>query len=115
MFGKEIKFSNGFAVKSVSKPHESVIEKLIWLFGQAVYLSEQKLSHKFIGPRKEMITPWSTNAVEITQNMGINGIERIEMFRKCEEDSPVYDPMLEQVFVNLDQEVFTIKHLKVWL
>jgi phosphoribosylformylglycinamidine synthase len=29
-----------------------------------------------------MITPWSTNAVEITQNMGIEGIIRIEEFEK---------------------------------
>ncbi|HLT75488.1 MAG TPA: hypothetical protein VKZ68_10385, partial [Ohtaekwangia sp.] len=56
------------------------IEKLKWLFGNADPLSDKQISGYFIGPRKEMITPWSTNAVEITQTMGIEGIERIEEF-----------------------------------
>ena len=59
---------------------KSDIQKLTWLFGDAEPLAEGSLSGKFIGPRKEMITPWSTNAVEITQNMGITGIQRIEEF-----------------------------------
>ena len=59
---------------------KSDIEKLTWLFGEASPLAEKILSGKFIGPRKEMVTPWSTNAVEITQTMGIIGIQRIEEF-----------------------------------
>ncbi|MBO7317612.1 MAG: hypothetical protein J6U43_02705, partial [Bacteroidales bacterium] len=49
-------------------------EKLVWLFDNAVQLPDASLNGWFVGPRKEMITPWSTNAVEITQNMGITGI-----------------------------------------
>ena len=49
-------------------PDES--NKLCWLFGEAVMESEENLKGCFVGPRREMITPWSTNAVEITQNMG---------------------------------------------
>lgn len=59
-------------------PDES--DKLCWLFGEAVMENEEKQDGYFVGPRREMITPWSTNAVEITQNMGIEGIVRIEEF-----------------------------------
>ena len=41
--------------------------------------SEENLKEGcFVGTRREMITPWSTNAVEITQNMGLEGAGRIE-------------------------------------
>ena len=56
------------------------IDKLCWLFGEATPESEDNLKGHFVGPRREMITPWSTNAVEITQNMGLNGITRIEEY-----------------------------------
>ena len=54
------------------------IKELCWLYGDATYLQEQTLQGYYVGPRREMITPWSTNAVEITQNMSLNGILRIE-------------------------------------
>jgi phosphoribosylformylglycinamidine synthase len=54
--------------------------KLQWLFGDAPLLSEKVIKGSFVGPRSTMITPWSTNAVEITQNMGIPGIQRIEEY-----------------------------------
>lgn len=54
-----------------------------------------------------MITPWSTNAVEITQNMAIQGIRRIERFMPAKEGDE-FDPMLFQRYAQLDQEVFTI-------
>ncbi len=63
------------------------IQKLRWLFGEAIPVEKDTIPGKYIGPRKEMITPWSTNAVEITQNMGISGISRIEMFRKTDPSS----------------------------
>lgn len=85
------------------------LEKLAWLFGGASLLLWEKVDGFFIGPRKEMITPWSTNAVEITQNMGIHGISRIEEFRHAQADSS-YDPMLERLYKGLDQEIFTIIH-----
>ena len=65
---------NIIAVGTTEKLPEKDIEKLIWLFGNASLISKDRLEGTFIGPRKEMITPWSTNAVEITQNMGISGI-----------------------------------------
>ena len=56
------------------------IDKLIWLFGNATMIEKENVKGVFVGPRKEMITPWSTNAVEITQNMGVKGISRVEEF-----------------------------------
>lgn len=85
-------------------------EKLIWLFGGAKPLDEKSINGFFIGPRKEMITPWSTNAVEITQTMGINGINRIEEFFEVENESASHDKMLQRLYKELDQDLFTIHH-----
>jgi phosphoribosylformylglycinamidine synthase len=87
---------------------EKDIEKLVWLFGNAAILGMEKIDGTFTGPRKEMITPWSTNAVEITQNMGITGIRRIEEFQPAVKESLHYDPMLQAVYDDLDQKIFTI-------
>ncbi len=78
---------NIIAVGTKENIQEKDIEKLIWLFGNAVLISRDKLKGTFIGPRKEMITPWSTNAVEITQNMGIRSIKRIEEFQVSHRES----------------------------
>ena len=84
------------------------IEKLNWLFSGAIYTGEQTIGGWFIGPRREMITPWSTNAVEITQNMGIKGILRIEEFFAAKGADSEHDPMLQRVYNGLNQEIFTI-------
>jgi len=84
------------------------IEKLLWLFGEATLISDGQVFGKLIGPRKEMVTPWSTNAVEITQNMGIKGIRRIEEFQNPGSDKPLFDPMLQSLYNGLDQNIFTI-------
>ncbi len=81
------------------------IKKLTWLL-DGVSLEDKIISGWYRGPRRGMITPWSTNAVEITQNMGISGILRIEKFYKGEEDNS-FDPMLEQLYDGLDQEMYT--------
>jgi phosphoribosylformylglycinamidine synthase len=86
------------------------LEKLAWLFGGASLMLWENIDGYFIGPRKEMITPWSTNAVEITQNMGIHGITRIEEFHPANAESP-YDPMLQRLYKGLDQEIFNIVHV----
>lgn len=72
------------------------IEKLCWLYGGAELLEEESLQGCFIGPRREMITPWSTNAVEITQNMSLGGILRIEEYFPVENEDADYDPMLQR-------------------
>jgi len=76
--------------------------RLSWLLASAKPVSAQSLKGRFVGPRKEMITPWSTNAVEICQNMGLDGIVRIEEFHKVAPDAdPTYDPMLQRVYEGL--------------
>ena len=83
------------------------LEKLEWLLG-GIQVQDDTLRGTFIGPRKEMITPWSTNAVEITQNMAMTGIERIEEFTTTKEKDPKYDKMLQRVYHTLDSDTFTI-------
>ena len=83
------------------------IEKLNWLLDGATAMASKKLRGTYVGPRREMITPWSTNAVEISQNMGLGGILRIEEFAAVAPDAqPVYDPMLQRVYTDLDGAVF---------
>jgi len=67
-----------FALQIERELSSTDITKLEWLFGDAKLQQESSLSGFFVGPRAAMITPWSTNAVEITQNMDIQGIIRIE-------------------------------------
>lgn len=83
------------------------IEKLIWLFSGATPVEADVVKGRFVGPRREMITPWSTNAVEITQNMGLEGIARIEEYVPLSPEKG-HDPMLQHVYDNLDQQLFTI-------
>ncbi|GGF51088.1 phosphoribosylformylglycinamidine synthase [Echinicola rosea] len=83
------------------------LQKLSWLFGEATQLAQEKVEGSYAGPRKEMITPWSTNAVEITGNMGIAGILRIEEFSLLEEGQEI-DPMLQAKYEGLGQDIFTI-------
>lgn len=83
------------------------IERLSWLLASAKPLRSQSIKGRFVGPRKEMITPWSTNAVEICQNMGLDGIVRIEEFKKVASDAqPTYDPMLQRVYDGLKASDF---------
>lgn len=85
------------------------VEKLIWLYGGATVEEEQNLTGYFVGPRREMITPWSTNAVEITQNMAIEGISRIEEYWAVSSKDADYDPMLQRLYHGLNQDIFTIE------
>ena len=85
------------------------IAKLTWLFSEAKQLDAEVLNGIFIGPRREMITPWSTNVVEITQNMGLEGIARIEEFEVVKSEDAPYDPMLRRMYRSIDQDIFTIR------
>ena len=68
---------NIIAVESAENHSDNDIKKFNWLFGDAKKIEGETVKGFFFGPRREMITPWSTNAVEITQNMGIRGVSRI--------------------------------------
>jgi phosphoribosylformylglycinamidine synthase len=88
---------------------EEDVRKLVLLLDGAEPLEEAVLRGLFVGPRREMITPWSTNAVEITQNMGIEGIRRMEEFFPVDPAPEAsYDRMLQRLFDGLDGEVFTV-------
>ena len=84
------------------------ISKLNWLFGNATKIDGEAVSGDFVGPRAAMVSPWSTNAVEITQNMGIQGIVRIEEYTPVASDFAAFDPMVSQKFAALTQELYTI-------
>lgn len=96
------------ALEVQSELDKTNTDKLEWLFGNARILNSNKVEGFHVGPRKEMITPWSTNAVEIVQNMGVNGIRRIEEFFSVNEADASFDPMLQALYDGLGQELFTI-------
>jgi phosphoribosylformylglycinamidine synthase len=97
-----------FALQTAQTLSTTDITKLQWLFGGAQLKQETVLTDFFVGPRAAMVTPWSTNAVEITQNMDIQGIIRIEEFTQVAADFSDFDPMLSQKYDQLDQEIYSI-------
>jgi phosphoribosylformylglycinamidine synthase len=98
-----------YGVQTQKELIQEDIQKLNWLFGNAQKLEDTTLNHYYVGPRAAMITPWSTNAVEITQNMGITGIVRIEEFQPVPADFNDFDPMISQKYAALTQEMYTIQ------
>lgn len=97
-----------FVLQTSQTLSQTDTEKLEWLFGGAKLAPENTLTGSFVGPRAAMITPWSTNAVEITQNMSMDGIVRIEEFKKVDDGFSAFDPMLSQKYSGLNQDIFTI-------
>ncbi|MCR4918802.1 MAG: phosphoribosylformylglycinamidine synthase [Prevotella sp.] len=88
--------------------NDEEVKKLCWLYGGATLLVGDTLSGWHVGPRREMVTPWSTNAVEITQNMALQGITRIEEYFPVASKEAGHDPMLQRMYDGLDQRLFTI-------
>lgn len=83
------------------------LERLRWLFALEGKVDPQEQAEgDYIGPRSEIVSPWSTNAVEITQNMGIEGITRIELLRRVKEEQPIFDPMTECVYHTPGASIF---------
>jgi phosphoribosylformylglycinamidine synthase len=97
-----------FAVQTQGEISAQDISKLNWLFADSDKIEKSVLTDFFVGPRAAMVTPWSTNAVEITQNMAISGIIRIEEFHYASADTEDFDPMLSQKYSELNQTIFTI-------
>ena len=102
--GKKTKI---FVVQTCSDLSVVNIKKLEWLFQEAPFINSQEIKGAFIGPRASMVSPWSTNAVEITQNMGIKYILRIEKFHSKSTIKSV-DPMLYSEYKDLDQNIFDV-------
>ena len=96
-----------YAVQTVKEISQEDTQKLVWLFGNQAQLQASTIDAFFIGPRAAMITPWSTNAVEITQNMAIDGVVRIEEFASAKAETS-FDPMISQQFEGLNQDIFTV-------
>mgnify|MGYP000311727234 CR=1 FL=1 len=97
-----------FAVVHRESFTDTELKKLFWLFGEAEQVSNSTTDKYFIGPRANMISPWSTNAVEITKNMGIEGVERIEELTAVEKDFTAFDYMLFQKYETLDDHIFDV-------
>lgn len=99
-----------YAVQTKENISEETVKKLQWLFGEQPLIPQSVVlpnnAKYFIGPRAAMVTPWSTNAMEITQNMGIVGIIRIEEFHN--DKAQDFDNMLSEKFPQLNQEIFSI-------
>ena len=90
------------------QPSQEETGKLCWLFGGAECIDTQQLDGIYVGPRREMVTPWSTNAVEITENMNLTGIMRIEEYFPVSSREATHDPMLQRMYEGLDQMLFTV-------
>ena len=90
------------------QPSQEETSKLCWLFGGAECIDTQQLDGIYVGPRREMVTPWSTNAVEITENMNLSGITRIEEYFPVSSKEATHDPMLQRMYEGLDQNLFTV-------
>lgn len=102
---------NFYAVQTKEKLTQQDTEKLQWLFGEATHINTKELKTEkgfFVGPRATMVSPWSTNAVEITQNMAISGIQRIEQYSLITNNSFAFDPMLMQKYTTIGQNIFDI-------
>ena len=94
------------ALQIETKLEDVAIKKIAWLL-DAPWLDKESISGTFIGPRATMITPWSTNAVEITQNMGIQGIIRMEEFTPSQNHNQ-FDPMLFEKYEGLSTTIFDV-------
>ncbi len=101
-----------YTVESNKSLDQATIDKLSWLFGNAKKVLAESYTPpaelQLLGPRAAMISPWSTNAVEITQNMGIEGITRIEEYLLKPSTFKDFDPMLTQCFSQLNQDMYHI-------
>ncbi len=95
-----------YVVESQEALDPTSLDRLIWLFAGAQPLAEHELKGHFVGTRRELVTPWSTNAVEIVRNMNIPGVKRIEEFTEVATADAAYDPMLQHRYEGLDQSVF---------
>ncbi len=98
------------ATETAKRLSQEETNELCWLYGDATPVEAESIEGYYVGPRREMITPWSTNAVEITQNMGLSGISRIEEYFPVDSKDAEHDPMLQRMYDGLGQDIFTVDH-----
>jgi phosphoribosylformylglycinamidine synthase len=105
--------STVFLVQSHNPLTSEEQEKAAWLLNAQLLESEILSSPEvyYIGPRAEMETPWSTNAVEIFENTGIAGVFRIEGFEeyKGSAQEAQLDPMLQRSYSELSPGTLDIQ------
>ena len=103
------KLENIIVVQAVNGLTSDDIFKFEWLFDEAKLLETTEITGWFVGPRRDMISPWSDNMKFIAEGMNIHGIMRIEHFTPTapkKNVSPVYDPMLQGLYENLTDDIF---------
>ena len=96
------------ATETEGQLSKNEIQELCWLYGEASLIDAERIEGNFVGPRREMVTPWSTNAVEITQNINIKGITRIEEYFPVASEDAEHDPMLQRMYKGLNQDIFKV-------
>lgn len=99
------------AVQSNNKFNNDDIRALSWLFSGAEHLGTEDIEGYFAGPRREMVTPWSSTATEIAGNMNIEGIVRMEEYFPVAGPEADIDKMLQRLYNRLDQEIFTTDNI----
>ena len=96
--------SKVFAVETSVKLSADNLEKISWALNSPI-INKDVIEEKFIGPKSSMISPWSTNAVEITKNMWVESLVRIEEFNNVIINKS-FDRMIHQKYDELNQKVF---------
>ena len=97
--------SKVFAVETSVKLSTKNLKKISWALN-STFINKNRIEEKFIGPKSSMISPWSTNAIEITKNMGVESLIRIEVFNNVKINR-YFDRMIHQKYNELNQKVFT--------
>lgn len=100
-----------YVVQAKSNLQDAQLEVLSWLL-EATYIEQSSIAGvvnagPFIGPRKELISPWSSNACDIVRNVGIESVVRIERFEKATPGAE-FDPMLQSNYETLDANSLVI-------
>jgi len=109
-------FTNSSAIfivestSSLSPVEKQVVE---WML-QATSSESSSFPGEYLGPRREMVTPWSTNAVEIAGNLGVDSINRIERFEQVLDGKLLsggdfeFDPMTQGTFSSLNEKSLVV-------
>ncbi len=98
-----------FVVETGKKLGQKDLQKLEWLF-ETQQNETETIEGIFVGPRIETVSPWSTNVVEVINNMNLSDIKRVEKYTKIDsKNHSRHDPMTECVIENLTQNIFVLE------
>ena len=93
--------SKVFAVETSVKLSAENLEKISWALNSPI-INKDIIEEKFIGPKSSMISPWSTNAVEIAKAAskkigGKGGGGRPDFAQAGGDDSSKIDDAFEKI------------------